>query len=261
MKIKHSFISTFLCAIFLFNISSISAQQKYDIHQAFDETGKFLLKPFHWDKDDLLTAGGVILGTVILTQIDKPVKNFMMQDRSYADRGLMSFGTFYGSAVPHLALGAGLFLHGLIWDNNYTKKFGFELIQALAYTGIVTELLKYTFGRERPSSTDSPFNFSPFSFKGDEDQSLPSGHCTVVFAATAVIASKFENGWIKALCYAPAFITAFSRVYNNRHWVSDTFLGGFVGYFIGSYIVGLHEEKENSGVQISGSLLSISIKL
>ena len=257
---KKSFFNCFIiCALLFISYSPYYAQQKFDFSQFTEETGKFIVKPFSWNKYDFFTLGGIAAGTAIIMQFDQSIKTEMMKDRSYENKGLMYFGTVYGDAVPHLALGAGLLTYGFILDNNYTKRFGFELIQSIAYAGAVTVLLKVVLGRERPSYTDGAFNFSPFALsRGDAFQSLPSGHSTVAFAASTVFASKFENGWLKALCYVPAVITAYSRVYNNRHWASDVFLGAFIGHFIGKYVTGLHDDT----IQTDGnSLLKISLKL
>ena len=248
-----------MCASLLLTTSGLFAQQKFDFSQFRTETSKFILKPFSWDGNDFLKAGGILAGTVLLMQADEPIKTEMMKDRAYENKGLMRFGTIYGDATPHIAIGVGLLAHGLIDNNDYTKRFGYELLQAITYTGAVTLVLKTVIGRGRPSSSDNAFNFSPFAItKGDQFQSIPSGHASVAFAVSTVFASKFENGWLKALCYTPAFITIASRVYNNRHWASDVFLGAFLGHFIGQFVVDLHSDSINID---NNSLLGISIRL
>jgi membrane-associated phospholipid phosphatase len=256
-KIYKSFFA-FIIASLLFT-SNIFSQQKYDFNQFTLETTQFVLKPLSWESNDFLTAGGIILGTAIIMPFDEAVKSKMMEDRSYENKGLMAFGTTYGDATPHLILGAGLLAHGYIAGNEYTKQFGFELLQAITYSGAVTLILKSAIGRGRPSAVDNAFTFSPFALtKGDAYQSLPSGHATVAFAVSTVFASKFSNGWLKALCYAPAFITAFSRVYNNRHWLSDVFLGGFIGHFVGKFVVGMHD----SPLEVSaGTMVNVRLRL
>lgn len=237
----------------------LSAQQKYDFAQFKTETTHFILSPFSWDTNDFVTAGGIVLGTSIIMQSDESVKKLMMEDRSMENRGLMRFGTTYGDATPHLILGAGLLIHGYIAENDYTKQFGYEMLQALTYTGAVALVLKSVIGRGRPSAVDNAFTFFPFAInKGDQYQSLPSGHASVAFTVSTIFASKFKNGWLKALCYAPAFITAASRVYNNRHWFSDVFLGAFIGHFIGNFVVDQHVGPLELDRQ---ALLGIKIKL
>jgi len=256
-KLNKLFLTIIISSLFF--TSTLLSQQKYDFNQFTLETTKFVLKPFNWDSNDFLTAGGIILGTAIIMPFDEAVKSKMMEDRSYENKGLMAFGTSYGDASPHLILGAGLLTYGYLAGNDYTKQFGFELLQAITYSGAVTLILKSAIGRGRPSAVDNAFTFSPFALtKGDAYQSFPSGHATVAFAVSTVFASKFESGWLKALCYTPAFITAFSRVYNNRHWLSDVFLGGFIGHMVGKFVVGMHD----SPLEISaGTMVNLRLRL
>lgn len=253
------YINIFVITALLFTGSNLFAQQKFDFSQFQVETSKFVLKPFNWETKDLLTAGGVILATVLVSQVDQPIKTEMMKDRSYENKGLMAFGTYYGDATYSVIFGVGLLAHGLIVGNSDTRQFGYEILQALTYVGAVALILKSAIGRERPGYTDNAFTFSPFALnKGDAYQSFPSGHACTAFAVSTVFASKFKNGWLKALCYVPAFITSFSRVYNNRHWTSDALLGSFLGYFVGKFVVDLHSDSVESD---GNSLLSIRIKI
>lgn len=258
MKKTH-FINLILCAALLFTGSNLYAQKKFDFSQFEYETTKFVLSPLNWDGKDFLTAGCAVVTTALIMPADHGIKTAVMRDRSYENKGLMRFGTIYGDATPSLILGAGLLAHGLIAGDSYTKQFGFELVQSIAYTGAVILVLKSAIGRQRPGYTNEQFNFSPFALsKGDEYQSCPSGHSSIAFAVSTVFASKVKSGWLKALCYTPAVITAVSRVYNNRHWASDVVLGAFIGHFIGQFVVNLHSDSISMS---SNSLLGISIKL
>ena len=40
-------------------------------------------------------------------------------------------------------------------------------------------------------------------------------------------------------------MVAASRVYHNKHWMSDVFLGAVIGYGVGGYVVGF-ENKEKT---------------
>lgn len=260
MKIKSLSLNYIVCTFLIIAPSTSFAQQKFDFSQFAQETEKFIVKPFSWDGNDFLTAGAVIAGTALVMQFDKSIKTEMMKDRSLENRGVMRFGTFYGDAVAPLAFGTGLLAYGLIDNNKFTKRFGYELIQSIAYSGVITSILKLTIGRERPGYSGGEFNFSPFSLKSDRFQSLPSGHATVAFAVSTVLASKFENGWLKALCYVPAVITAYSRVYNNRHWASDVFIGAFIGHYVARFVVEMHDENIIIGSD-ANALLSLKIKL
>ena len=62
------------------------------------------------------------------------------------------------------------------------------------------------------------------------------------------------------LCYIPAVLTALSRVYHDKHWTSDVFLGGLIGFTVGSWVTSIHDEKEMLQIA-SPQQLSIVIPL
>ncbi len=65
---------------------------------------------------------------------------------------------------------------------------------------------------------------------------MPSGHSTVAFAVSSVLANRINNTFASIGLYTLAGITALSRVYHDEHWASDVLLGSAVGYFIGDFI-------------------------
>ena len=79
-----------------------------------------------------------------------------------------------------------------------------------------------------------------YIFLGLTDYSFPSMHSMVVFSLLPVLAKylpKQKFFWI-----ASAFLVSFSRIYLGFHFLSDIVFGALAGYFIGSYLLGLHEK-------------------
>ena len=97
-----------------------------------------------------------------------------------------------------------------------------------------------------------------FAFK-NANWSLPSGHTTVAFSLSTVLAANTDSYVLKTAAFIPAFLTAFSRVYQDHHWTSDIFLGAMIGYFVGKFVTNLHEEKELSPKIAQIPLLSLSL--
>jgi membrane-associated phospholipid phosphatase len=92
-------------------------------------------------------------------------------------------------------------------------------------------VLKWAFGRERPSEPGSePLNFEPFSGEfSTSDASFPSGHTSSAFGFAASLADDVDPLWAKIGLFTLATGTAWSRVYNNKHWASDVIAGAVVG--------------------------------
>jgi len=100
-------------------------------------------------------------------------------------------------------------------------------------------------GRQRPSVL--PRNASSYQLgrglQGDNYRSFPSGHTTSAFAAAAAVSSETSRFWpgtrwvIGPILYTGAALTGVSRMYNNRHWMSDVLAGAGVGTFAGLKVV------------------------
>jgi membrane-associated phospholipid phosphatase len=157
----------------------------------------------------------------------------------------------------------GFAIHSLVTDDMGTRKIGYEIGQASIYAGVVTQLLKISIGRARPYVNEGSRSFHPFSsfsFKQDY-QSLPGGHNTVAFVLSTVLSRNAKPVWLKGIAYLPAVLTFVSRVYQDKHWTSDDFLGAAVGYFIATWVVDHHEQEENRIQMSSVFPLTISIAL
>jgi membrane-associated phospholipid phosphatase len=58
-----------------------------------------------------------------------------------------------------------------------------------------------------------------------------------VFAVSTVMANYLDNTLWKVFWYGSAGLVGAARIYNNKHWVSDVFLGAAIGYFVGRFTV------------------------
>jgi len=233
-------------------------QNNYNWKQFWNETGDFYTAPIHWDKNDFLTFGIVAVSTFGLMQFDDSIKEQFSKINSEKNHWLMEAGRYWGEPLPSIGLSGLLLIHGYSTNNETTKKIGFEIGQSFFYSVSVTSGLKVIFGRARPS-TDLPSNtFSPFSF-GNSYWSYPSGHTTVAFSLSTVLAANTTNTALKVIAFIPAITTAVSRVYQNHHWASDVFLGAMIGYFTGKFVTDLHVENEISPTIYNTPLISLSL--
>ena len=253
-KIKYLLIIIILS----FYTSSITAQNEYDFKQFGEETGDYYTAQLNWDKNDFITLGIITAATYGLMYADQPIQNEFEKINSNKKHWLMEIGRYWGEPIPSLALSGILLIHGYAFDNSTTKKIGFEVGQSFLYSVSVTSGLKIIFGRARPSTGNDSFTFEPFAFK-NSNWSLPSGHTTVAFSLSTVLAANTDNYALKVASFLPAFLTAVSRVYQNHHWASDVFLGAMIGYFTGKFVTDLHNEKELTAQMTQIPLLSLSL--
>ncbi|MEO7868704.1 MAG: phosphatase PAP2 family protein [Candidatus Eisenbacteria bacterium] len=103
----------------------------------------------------------------------------------------------------------------------------FETLVALVPVNLLVESLKWTVGRSRPDG-DSRRRNSAF----------PSSHAANAFAVATVIARRWRR-WLIPAGFSAATL-AFSRMYLDRHWLSDvtgSLLVGVAGALLGAWIV------------------------
>jgi len=107
---------------------------------------------------------------------------------------------------------------------------GLLLFWSATLAGIIAELLKIAFHRERPGPTNGvpvfrSWSDQPFS---TAQLGLPSSEVAVAFAAATILARLFPDAWL--LWYALAAGCGFTRVASGAHFMSDVILGALVGY-------------------------------
>jgi membrane-associated phospholipid phosphatase len=127
-------------------------------------------------------------------------------------------GDILGNLGPLLGSAVVVYASGRIKDQPKVSHVGMDLIQALAVSGGLTQVLKVATHRERPD--------------GSSHNSFPSGHASGTFAfATAL---ERHLGWKGAVpAYTFASYVAISRLPANRHWFSDVVFGSAVGIISG----------------------------
>lgn len=121
-------------------------------------------------------------------------------------------------------------------------------------------VVKYGLGRLRPDGTTH--------------NSFPSGHTAMAFTSATMLHKEYGHlsPWVSIAGYSVATITGFSRVFNNRHWLSDIVVGAGVGilstelgYLIADKILGTRglrlptEEWEPVKVGRNPSFVGVSI--
>jgi len=256
---REKFITPFLIII-LFQ-TPLFSQDKFSIPQFGAESLQFIERPLKLENNDWLNLALVSAGTILVMQADQPVRKALLEDQRYKNSFPVEAGRIWGEAYP-TAIIAGVFgLHGLLADDQSTKKIGFEIVQSALYSGAITTFIKIAAGRTRPFTNRSSGTYKPFTFFDDDFHSLPSGHVTLAFSLSTVLSKNAKSDILKIGAYLPALLTAVSRIYQNNHWASDAFLGAAIGYFVGSWVTDLHEKNDSPVEALSLFPLIVRIKL
>lgn len=254
MKKSIIFIRIYIFILFLSNLfhDKLIAQNKFDLAQFKDESIKFIEQPVEWQKNDWLKFGMIGATTILVMQIDQPIRDEYLKDRSYYKSFPIEFGRKWGEIYTTVIIGGVFGLHGLIEDDNSTKRIGYEIFQTAFYSGIITQFLKISLGRARPFTNNGSNFYKPFTFFNDDFHSLPSGHVTLAFALSTVLSKNAKSDLLKVIAYMPAVLTSVSRVYQDNHWTSDVLLGAAIGYFVGDWVHNIHNSnnKNNENIEL-----------
>jgi len=125
-------------------------------------------------------------------------------------------------------------------------------------SGAVTALLKMTFGRARPYlSPTAPDDFR--LFRGAEIttggySSMPSGHTTAAFAFASAVTGEVRlrapehARTVGILTYGAATMTAYARMHDDRHWLSDVAVGAGIGTVTGWAITRWHATRPENPI-------------
>lgn len=158
-----------------------------------------------------LPAGVLAALLVIpLTWVDLAVRDRVQTSRRPALEAPMQAITKGSRTLLYVAAAAGL-VAGPIG-----RAVVLEAVVALAPVNLAVEGLKWTVGRTRPDGDSRRRN-----------SSFPSSHSANAWAAATVLARRWRRGW-------PAFVllaalVSFSRMYLDRHYLSDVFAGAVLG--------------------------------
>jgi membrane-associated phospholipid phosphatase len=217
----------------------------YSFRQFGHETYLFVIHPTKWKGIDWLKLGAVTAGTLAIMPLDGTMKGMTQGEQRFYYNPAVVGGRVYGEWYSIAGVAAVFYTYGWIAKDTTAKKITIELLQAGIYAELVTTMLKIAIGRARPYQSESPFTFKPFTFLDDAFHSLPSGHATSAMALSTVMSRHAPTTFLKILAYVPAGFTLFSRIYQDKHWMSDEFLGAAIGYFVGNWVVDLHEGKRH----------------
>jgi membrane-associated phospholipid phosphatase len=114
---------------------------------------------------------------------------------------------------------------GLIKHDKGVIRNGCVILTSVVLDGGITEIMKYTFKRDRPFITYP--DITKKSRAGSP--SFPSGHTSSAFALATSLSLAYPKWYIIASSYTWAGTVAFSRMELGVHYPSDILAGALVG--------------------------------
>jgi membrane-associated phospholipid phosphatase len=171
--------------------------------------------------------GAIVLGGIsALMLLDEPTQRFVQNHRSSSGDEVAAGFRHFGQPEVYGSLTIGLVATGLLSGKDEVTRAGGRLAGALLVAGGASTVGKLVFGRPRPSQNLDADVYHLFS---GHDAAMPSGHTTVAFALATSLADDIHRTWATAGLYALATGVAWSRVNDNRHWLTDVVTGAALG--------------------------------
>jgi membrane-associated phospholipid phosphatase len=226
-----------------------------------EDTKLYFTSPLRWDEEDWLYFGGALVAVGVAHSFDERARDHF----ATGSKAILNGGEDKNSlrdAAPTVAIIAGTGLYAAFIDDRDGYRETWALIEAGAFSGATAEVLGYATGRERPDATTSPNEW------GKGGDSFPSLHATVAFAVGTVFAESGndEYRWIRRIIgYGVAGATAYVRLDENVHWLSDTVAGAALGIATAKFVLNRQDAAQSHGtVQIQpvkgGWMVSYSVR-
>ncbi len=159
----------------------------------------------------MITYGILSLENHAIQQLDYSTRNELLEDNSMWYNGWDDYFQFSPAVAAFALKACGVpSRHG--WG---------DMVILYALSNAVETAVVYTVKtvtpRERPD--------------GSATNSFPSGHTATAFVAAQFLHEEYKDKspWISVGGYAMATMIGVSRVYNNRHWISDVVTGAGIG--------------------------------
>jgi membrane-associated phospholipid phosphatase len=179
-------------------------------------------RPAEAQRDAVLVVGAI--GVAALA--DRGLNAWIQDHRSSGSDAMARVFRNGGQPVVVFGISGGILVAGVVGRSPALRRSGGRVLASVVVAGLTTSAVKRIAGRLRPAATNDPFLFKPFS----NHDSFPSGHATLAFALATSLSREIKNRWASAALYTFATGTAWSRMNDRRHWLSDVLAGATVGF-------------------------------
>lgn len=194
-------------------------------------------------RHDAVVASALVAGAVALMPADDWLRGRVEQ------RSVQSSASAHAIANDFSLLGdpgtvilsVGTYAVGRIAGNHTVSDVGLHAAEALVLSAAATEAVKGVAGRNRPylQRSDADDFVVLDGFTGGGFTSFPSGHTSAAFSLAAVVDDEGAVHWphaarfVTPVTYGLASLVGLSRIYKDRHWMSDVAVGALVGEYSG----------------------------
>jgi membrane-associated phospholipid phosphatase len=221
-----------LCAAIL-QSAVCCAEETSGLRTALEDTEQYFTAPLRWDAEDWSYFGVTLAAVASAHAFDSDVRSHFATGANATLNGGKDKNSGR-DAAPAVGLVLGTWVTaGYLGDpDGYSETW--RLVEAGVFSTVTAEGFALAGGRERPDGTTSPNQWR----KGGD--SFPSAHTSAAFAIGMTFAESGNDDyrWIRRILgYAVAGGTAYIRLKDNVHWLSDTVAGAALGIATARFVV------------------------
>jgi membrane-associated phospholipid phosphatase len=170
--------------------------------------------------------GLAFLGVVAaLSPLDEPIRDEIQDRRSSGRDDFSKLIRHVGQPEVYATVALGTVAAGLVSGNSKITRAGGRISAGLALGGLIATSLKLAVGRRRPFGGEQQYAFHPFT----KTDSWPSGHTMTAFALATGVSDEVHSTPVTILMYTLATGVGWSRMNDNKHWLSDVVAGAAIG--------------------------------
>lgn len=235
MRKIYTIISLFLLLTCSLNASENEDKGVFQIIGSDFEAGfsdlKFIINDIqNYNMNTALRTGAILSGTALLLTIDEPLYDYIEMNRvkDSPEEELLEITDSFGTIPVADGLAVGVYLTGLIAQDEEIRTTGRLMVESLVLSGFITISSRLIIGRSRPYNLEGNTSFKPFTLDYFY-HSFPSGHITVSFALATLLSHRIDEWWAYGSFYSLAAMNVASRLYFSGHWSSDTFISASIG--------------------------------
>lgn len=173
-------------------------------------------------------------GIGVLMLVDESVNDGVQNSRSQGqDVFLEPFRNFGNGWAAGLVSG-GTLVAGLATGDEQLTGVGKRLAATVIVAGGAVTITKFLVGRSRPDAGEGSSSYHPFT----GGTSFYSGHTTSAFALATALSMEIHSPYATAVLFTTAGLAGYSRMYDNKHWLSDVAAGAVLGIASAKFVYG-----------------------
>jgi membrane-associated phospholipid phosphatase len=224
--------------LFLLLATPLSCQAQSSLPaDLWTDTKLYFTSPLRWDTQDWLFFGGAVAAVGAAHQYDGNVRRHFAGQSPVLDAKDTHSAR---DAAPAALVLFGTWAYAGLTDDYQGHREAFTMLEAALFSSVTAEGFKFAAGRARPNETNRVDDWRTGG------SSFPSLHATAAFAIGAVLAESGNDDyrWFRrVLGYGIAGATAYIRVKDNVHWMSDTVAGAALGVATARFAMNRREAR------------------